>query len=92
MPAAEAALVRCKSVVLTNPGDIADTRLEVPVAVAEVPVTHPGETQLEPNARLVWLQCANLSAVGGPNGVCGRAAKILFRMSMMPAGFVGAQS
>ncbi len=77
---------------LTNPGEFADLRLEVPVTVPDVPVSQSGDTQFDPNARFVWLQYANFVAGGRPPGVRGIAAKTLFRMSMTPAGTLLAQS
>jgi hypothetical protein len=64
----------------------------VPVTVAAAPVTQPGDTQFDANARLVWLQCREFQSAAGAPGVRGSAAKMLFRMSMTPAGSAGGQS
>src|SRR5215470_12780265 len=45
MPAADAPLVRWRSVVLTNPGALDDVRPDVPVTVPDVPVIQPADTQ-----------------------------------------------
>ena len=92
MPAAAAPFVRWRSLVLTNPGEFVERRLEVPVMVPEVPGSQPGDTQFDPNTRFVPLQYANLVAGGRPEGVRAIAARMLLRMSITPAGAAGAQS
>lgn len=94
MPAADAPARRWRLVTEMNPGELlaGDTKFDVPVTFPDVPLVQPGDTQFDPNARLVWLQCANLRVAGAAPGVRGSAAKMLLRMSITPAGAAGGQS
>jgi hypothetical protein len=77
---------RWTSSTVTNPGQLlpGDTRFEVPVTVPDVPLSQPGETQFDPNARLVVSQYANLIDGIDDPAVRGTTANMLLRMSITP--------